>query len=790
MKNITKPKKLISVLLIVSLVCSVFSFIGFADGSAIKFTATPDKTVVKAGDTVTLTVHIDHETDDVSTCSTKIQYDNKLFTPENITMIGSFDIGKNPNLNYDDSDAYIEWVYDTSNAKSVMAPNGKQDVAQVTFKAKADVEGKVSTKFNFVDPYGMDSKAASYTDITSDPVDITVKGVASLTLNQSSLKIEKNSSATLTANFVPKGDTLTWTSSNDKVAAIGKTDSTAGSGVGTCEVKGVAGGTATITCKTSSDEEKTCEVTVHSATETISINPATVTMNKGDKQTLTASVTPADANDPITWTPSDDSISIVSTDSASKTCVIKAEKGTKNATITATAGTQKATCAVTVNVPATGIDLPKTFVVGKGSSATIKASVLPADSSESIVSWSIDKTNIAKVTPAADNKSATIEGLDNGTATLTVKVNDKIFATCEITVSSAATNVSFDKEGSTMIVGDTMPLSAITVPDVTTDKLAWTNSDSSVASFDTSTTGNKITIKALKAGSTKITVRIPNGKAATYMLTVIDNTNLKAILDKTADLSTYTKASQTASNIATIRANAQAVYDKKTAASQDDIKTATERLTKAFESLQKLATADDKAPLSKALETVKDIKNDDGKYTKSSYKKFDEARTAAKGVFDNTDASVKEVADATATLNAAFKGLKEKAKPEKVNELKEKVDKVKEEINKLDKSKYTADSWNAVQSKLAAAEKLAADPDASAADVDAAIASVSNISEKSLTPVSKKDDHHKGDNGNGDNNGGNGTKPANTGDAIAAVGALALASAAAVVISKKKKFQD
>ena len=782
-----KSIKVISFTLAVALIISMFSMISFAaDIGDATLSITPSKsTTCNVGDTETFVLSVNHPGNNLGAFQFCIDYDTTYWEFVNGGPTDDFIKGDgsnytdytpdDPNLPSTMKELYIAWSF---GGKEI--PAGKSDVATITLKAKPDAQtGKTSfpldaSSRNIVKDYDEDYYNLKYTS----PV-IAVKGVTKLQItNKPTSSLNVNDTLQLKTDVIPNTEKITWSTTDPKVATVDASN----------VLKAVGPGKATITAKTTYDTDS-FDVNVILPAKSITLDQTTLTMNKGDKKSLTATVDPKDSTDKAVFSSDTPSVATVDKDSGLVTAV-----GGGHAVITATAGTQKATCAVTVNVPATGIDLPATFVVGVNSSATINASIIPDDSSDTIASWDIKDTSVAKITNSTTGKvkgSATITaGATSGKTTLTVKTSNGVEKSCEIQVSAAATNVSFDKEGSTMIVGDTMPLSAITVPEVTTDKLAWTNSDSSVASFDTSTTGNKITIKALKAGSTKITVRIPNGKAATYMLTVIDNTNLKAILDKTADLSTYTKASQTASNIATIRANAQAVYDKKTAASQDDIKTATERLTKAFESLQKLATADDKAPLSKALETVKDIKNDDGKYTKSSYKKFDEARTAAKGVFDNTDASVKEVTDATATLNAAFKGLKEKAKPEKVNELKEKVDKVKEEINKLDKSKYTADSWNAVQSKLAAAEKLAADPDASAADVDAAIASVSNISEKSLTPVSKKDDHHKGDNGNGDNNGGNGTKPANTGDAIAAVGALALASAAAVVISKKKKFQD
>lgn len=85
---------------------------------------------------------------------------------------------------------------------------------------------------------------------------------------------------------------------------------------------------------------------------------------------MTATVTPADTTDAVTWSSSDETVATVSEDGT----VTGIKEGT--AVITATAGNVKAECTVTVKVPATKITLntvKKSLKPGK--SFTLKATV-------------------------------------------------------------------------------------------------------------------------------------------------------------------------------------------------------------------------------------------------------------------------------------------------------------------------------------------------------------------------------------------------------------------------------
>ena len=114
-----------------------------------------------------------------------------------------------------------------------------------------------------------DTVDISITGVTKNgsarPIQYTVQffNMSDIQLNQSSVNLEKGKTFQLTADYASMysyDSTLTWTSSNDKVATV----STEG------KVTAVAEGTAVITAKTANGKEAHCTVTVTKAT-TVSI---------------------------------------------------------------------------------------------------------------------------------------------------------------------------------------------------------------------------------------------------------------------------------------------------------------------------------------------------------------------------------------------------------------------------------------------------------------------------------------------------------------------------------------
>ena len=115
---------------------------------------------------------------------------------------------------------------------------------------------------------------------------ITVRQpVTSLTLNKTSLTVNKGATSTLSATAGPSdanNKTVKWTTSDSSVATV----SSAG------EVKGVKRGTATITATAAdgSGKKATCSVTVKQLVTSLTLNKTALTLNNGKTATLTATV--------------------------------------------------------------------------------------------------------------------------------------------------------------------------------------------------------------------------------------------------------------------------------------------------------------------------------------------------------------------------------------------------------------------------------------------------------------------------------------------------------------------
>ena len=249
---------------------------------------------------------------------------------------------------------------------------------------------------------------------------VTVKkkfiAVNSITLNKTELSLNKGHSETLKATVKPDNATdksVTWSSTNSAVATV---DSNG-------KVTAVAGGNATITAK-AGDQQATCAVTVSVPLESISLNKNELALNKGQSETLTATIKPDDATDKtVTWFSSNTGVATV--DSNGKVTAI----GGGNATITAKAGDKQATCSVTVTVPVESITLNKTslsLIIGE--SSTINATVNPNDATDKTLTWSSSQTSVATV-----DQNGKVTAISIGNSIITVKAGN-IEATCSVSV--------------------------------------------------------------------------------------------------------------------------------------------------------------------------------------------------------------------------------------------------------------------------------------------------------------------------------------------------------------------
>ena len=251
--------------------------------------------------------------------------------------------------------------------------------------------------------------------------------VTSITLNKTSISLEKGSSETLTATVNPSDATdksVSWTSSDATVASVDQSG----------RVTAMKGGKATITAQ-AGEKTATCEVTVTVSVESVTLNRTSVTLEEGQTTTLTATVNPSDATDKsVTWSSSD--ATVASVDQSGKVTAHKAG----SAEITAKAGGKSAKCTVTVSkkiVSVTSITLNKTSLTLEiGETETLTASVLPENATNKEVTWTSNNESVATV-----SSTGVVTAVSPGAATITVTTADGgKTATCSVTVQQPTFN--------------------------------------------------------------------------------------------------------------------------------------------------------------------------------------------------------------------------------------------------------------------------------------------------------------------------------------------------------------
>ena len=200
---------------------------------------------------------------------------------------------------------------------------------------------------------------ATITVITEDgnktaSCSVTVKAntiaVASVSLNKSSLSLVVGDMETLAATLSPANatnKTVKWSSSDPYVAQVNSYG----------EVRAINAGTATITV-TTEDGHKTasCKVTVKAntiAVASVSLNKSSISLKVGDKETLVATLSPANAtNKAVKWSSSDLSVAEVNSNGV----VTAKGGGTAIITVTTEDGHKTASCVVSVEKPTDSIN--------------------------------------------------------------------------------------------------------------------------------------------------------------------------------------------------------------------------------------------------------------------------------------------------------------------------------------------------------------------------------------------------------------------------------------------------
>ena len=324
--------------------------------------------------------------------------------------------------------------------------------------------------------------------------------VGKVKLSKTKATIETGKTLTLKPTVSPEellDKSVTWKSSNKKVATVSSKG----------KVTGVAAGTATITCTSAVTGAKaTCKVTVGS----ITLNKSEAIVKQGKTLTLKATVLPS-TDTSVTWESSDEKYVTVTADGKVKGVKV----GRATVTCTSKATGLKATCQVTVGL----VSLNKyKMTLKKGKTETLTPTVYPKSLEDKSVTWTSSNTKIATVT--ADGK---VKGVKTGTATITCTSNATgLSRSCEVTV----VNLTLDQYEVTVKKGKTVTLTPTVYPSTLEDKsVTWESSDTKIA---TVTSAGKV--KGIRVGTATITcTSVATGLSRTCKVTVIASTASRSL---------------------------------------------------------------------------------------------------------------------------------------------------------------------------------------------------------------------------------------------------------------------
>ena len=354
-----------------------------------------------------------------------------------------------------------------------------------------------------------------------EPKEVAITGVS---IDQSTVEMMIGENKQLSATITPADATdqnITWSSTRPSVATVNNQGLVTAIAEGRTTIKARAGG------KTSA-----CIVTVSKefvGVTSITLDKTSLSLVKGESETLVATVNPADAtHKKVSWTSSDTNVATI--DSEGKVSAI----ASGSATITAQVDNIKATCDVSVTVPIESITLNKSeLTLYKGESETLVATIVPTDATENNITWGTLNSHIAAV-----DSNGKVTAIGGGKTTITAKAGSKV-TSCIVTVIAPVESITLNRTNITLGEGESVTLKATVIPkDATDGTVTWYSSDESIATVD-----QNGTVNAIKQGAATIVAKAGD-KQATCALTVIkkvesialDQTSLTLLVGETTTL--------------------------------------------------------------------------------------------------------------------------------------------------------------------------------------------------------------------------------------------------------------
>ncbi len=231
--------------------------------------------------------------------------------------------------------------------------------------------------------------------------------------------------------------------------------------------------------------------------------PASISLEEGTMATLTPTVIPNNAEYTLTWTTNNPYVAVVDNGK------VRADRpGT--ATITAkTDNNLSAACKVTVT-ERKRIEMKSSITLYTGDSYTLTPTVYPSNAQYTLT-WSSSDNNVAKV---EDGK---VTAINPGTATITVRTDNNLSASCKVTVKEKKPTQIEMNSSITIAKGESHTLNPTVIPSDARYALTWSSSDETVAEV------NNGIVTGINPGTCNIIVETDNGLKASCEVTVLRN---------------------------------------------------------------------------------------------------------------------------------------------------------------------------------------------------------------------------------------------------------------------------
>ena len=319
---------------------------------------------------------------------------------------------------------------------------------------------------------GTTTITAKVGDKTATTTVTVVIPLESISLNETDKKLLKNETLDLSVIYNPEDTTddktVEWSSTDEKVAKVedGK-------------VTTLASGTTYIKAKVG-DKEASCKVSVIVPLTGIKLNKESVTLLKGQTDTLITTFAPEDTTfvGKASYKSSDESIITVNEDG--KITAIKEGEATVTATVKDGENEFSATCEITVNeIPLNTITIDKTdFELNVSETEKLNVIFEPENTTDDkTIEWSSSDESIVSV----DNEGV-VTAKAEGTAIITAKVGEK---ETQVTITVKIIPIkALSLEGTSTVanVGDIIDIKLTVNPTNATyaDSIKYTSSNSDV----------------------------------------------------------------------------------------------------------------------------------------------------------------------------------------------------------------------------------------------------------------------------------------------------------------------